>query len=79
MSQKSYITYVQFKLHITKSIGLTEPIPKNIVNDIEPKFGIGLGSHKKLIPIPTPEPENPKYEDIPSRINLKSTKTLHRS
>ena len=53
-SQKRYIS---FKQHITESIGLTKPTPKNIVTDTKPKLGLGLGSYKKFIP--TPEPDNP--------------------
>ena len=61
-SQKSCIIYVQFKLQVIESTCLTKPTPKNTVSDTEPKVGIGLGSHKKLVP--TPEPENSNQNSI---------------
>ena len=50
MKQKSCIIYIRFKWHITESIDLIEPTPKNIVIDTEPKLGVSLVSHKKLVP-----------------------------
>ena len=54
------LIYVQLKLYITESIGLTEPTPDitdtNTNTNTKSKLGIGLGSYQK--PVPTTEPEN---------------------